>query len=98
MRDWVSCKSRNPARFPIQIFYFTSQVTENLHSIKGLQDREQQLEAKVELLRRELESEQNGLETEQRSRFEAEEEILNLRAMLDRAQMDNRVSQKKIIV
>ena len=56
----------------------SAQVSENLHAIKALQDREAGLQQRLEDVKKQLESAQQGLSVELDSHWAAEDEVLSL--------------------
>jgi len=61
----------------------SNQVSEQLNSIKKLQDHEQDLMQKVENSKRDLELAHNGMTAELHKHWEAEDDLLNMQNVLD---------------
>merc|ERR1712129_187568 len=61
----------------------SNQVSEQLNSIKKLQDHEQVLMQKVENSKRDLELAHNGMTAELHKHWEAEDDLLNMQNVMD---------------
>ena len=61
----------------------SSEVSENLHTIKSLQEREQELNGRLELVCKELETAKSGMTSELQQHWEAEDEILQIQAEME---------------
>ena len=59
------------------------EVSDNLHTIKTLQEREQELNARLQLVCKDLESVKSGMSLELEQHWEAEDEILQLQAEME---------------
>ena len=73
----------------------SNQISEQLATIKKLQDKEQELVMKVDSSKRDLELAHNGMTEELYKHWEAEDELLNLQSVLDEREAElATVSQK----
>ena len=61
----------------------STQISEYLHSIKNLQDREVELNKRIEFVKDQLESAQKGMAVELDSHWQAEDEVLQLQSEID---------------
>lgn len=72
------------------------QLSDNLGTIKDLQNREQELTRRLTLLRSELESAKEGQESELRYHWQAEEEIAQLQAVVDTMELAGKEDKEQI--
>ncbi|XP_059093400.1 myosin-11-like [Tigriopus californicus] len=74
----------------------SSQVSENLRTLKTVQDHCEELEKRNQELKSDLQNEQAGFESELQNHWAAEDEILQLRAELDRIHSEREESLEKM--
>ena len=74
----------------------SNQISEQLATIKKLQDKEQELVMKVDSSKRDLELAHNGMTEELYKHWEAEDELLNLQSVLDERETELAIVSQKL--
>ena len=74
----------------------SGQVSDNLHTIKALQEREQELNGRLHVVCSQLEAAKTGMTSELESHWAAEDEILQLQAEMDQTNVQLNEATNKL--